>query len=174
VVGGPGTGDSAALSCVDEAVTVESAVEILRANDAVFVGYKERGLIGFDQYVVLKVYKGDLGRRALVAKDIFGGGPAGSPAHLIRGSNPRGIGDVTRSDLCPIKVRGAGGTPVANTQVAQMAFGAPHNPGFTVASVILTIMDYPLRWLSSWLAWIALAAALLSVLGLREYRDRTR
>lgn len=170
----PGAGDSTALSCIDRAVTAESAVEAFRASEAVFVGYKERGLIGFDQYVVLKVHKGDLGRRVLAAKDIYADGPAGGPARLIRGDNPRGIGDVTRTDLCPLDVRDAGGTPVTDAQVARMAYGAPHDPGLTITSVMLTIMNYPLRWFSSWPVWIALAAVLLSITGLREYRVRTR
>lgn len=170
----PGAGDSTALSCIDRAVTAESAVEAFRASEAVFVGYKERGLIGFDQYVVLKVHKGDLGGRVLVAKDIYAGDPAGGPARLIRGDNPRGIGDVTRTDQCPLDVRDAEGTPVTDAQVAHMAYGAPHDPGLTITSVMLTIMNYPLRWFSIWPVWIALAAVLLSITGLREYRARTR
>lgn len=170
----PGAGDSTALSCIDRAVTVESAVEAFRASEAAFVGYKERGLIGFDQYVVLKVYKGDLGGRVLVAKDVYAGGPAGGPARLIRGDNPRGIGDVTRTDQCPLEVRDPGGAPVTDARVANMAYGAPHDPGLTITSAMLTITNHPLRWFSSWPVWIVLAAVLLSILGLREYRARTR
>lgn len=170
----PGAGNSTALSCPEGTVAVESAVEAFRASEAVFVGYKERGLIGFDQYVVLEVYKGDLGARVLVAKDSYAGGPAGGPARLIRGRRTSGIGDITRTDQCPRGVRDAGGTPVTDAQVAHMAYGAPHDPGLTITSVMLSITNYPLRWFSSWPVWIALTAALLSIAGIREYRARTR
>lgn len=170
----PGAGNSTALSCPEGTVTVESAVEAFRASEAVFVGYKERGLIGFDQYVVLEVHEGDLGGRVLVSKDIFAGGADGGPARLIRGDNPRGIGDVTRTDLCPLDVRDARGAPVTDAQVAHKAYGAPHDPGLTITSVMLSITNYPLQWFSSWPIWIALTAALLSIAGIREYRARTR
>ena len=163
---------AAALSCALREMTVEQAVEDMRREEVVFLGRKERGLVGLDQYVVLEVYAGGVGGRVLVERmGAWDRVPDGT-TRLIRGDDPPGTAGVSVQDPCGVTIRSAPDEDTADEALAHRAFGDPREPGTTGTSALLTAVEYPLRLLSQWVVWAVIVAALLAAYAFREVRAR--